>query len=152
MENIAQDYSKYYKDQLEKALEYQDFVMEKLYDVGIVLNCYSSRKYQYTKGESRSGIEIKFDDKRKKTGNLYIEYAEKSHPGNKIYVPSGIERKDNTWLYVQGDYEVIYIMAKNWLQQFKILKDTRHVITPTSKGYLFPELMAQKYATKIIKC
>ena len=100
-----EDYTTYYNKQLEKALEFQDFVADKLYNIGISLNCYSSRKYQYEKGESRSGIEIKFDDQRKKTGNLYIEYAEKSNPNNKNYVPSGIERKDNTWLYVIGDYD-----------------------------------------------
>ena len=126
--------------------------MDKLYDIGMVLNCYSSRKYQNEKGESRAGIEIKFDAKRKTTRNLYIEYAEKSHPNNKNYVPSGIERKDNTWLYVIGDYEVIYIIAKNWLQQFKSIKGVKHITTPTSKGYLFTELMAQKYAVRIIKC
>jgi len=147
-----QDYTAYYRTQLEKSLEYQDFVMEKLYDVGISLNCYSSIKYQNKKGESRAGIEIKFDDQRKRTGNLYIEYAEKSNPNNKSYVPSGIDRKDNTWLYVIGDYEVIYILSKNWLQQTKKLKDIRHVMTATSKGYLYPEVMAQKYFVKIIKC
>lgn len=149
---IEQDYNTYYHRQLEKALEYQDFVADKLYEIGIPLNCYSSKKYQYGKGESRTGIKIKFDDQRKRTGNLYIEYAEKSNPNNKIYIPSGIERKDNTWLYVIGDYDIIYILAKNWLQQIKNLKDTRHVTTPTSKGYLYMELMAQKYAIRIIKC
>lgn len=147
-----QDYTAYYRTQLEKSLEYQDFVMEKLYEIGISLNCYSSIKYQNKKGESRSGIEIKFDDQRKRTGNLYIEYAEKSNPNNKVYIPSGIERDDNTWLYVIGDYEVIYILAKSWLKQFKNSKDIRHVMTATSKGYLFPELMAKKYAANTIKC
>ena len=152
MAAIDNDYTSYYRTQLEKSLEYQDFVADKLYEVGISLNCYSSIKYQNEKGESRAGIEIKFDDQRKRTGNIYIEYAEKSNPNNKNYVPSGIERKDNTWLYVIGDYDVIYILAKNWLQQFKNLKDIRHVTTATSKGYLFPETMAIKYSNKIIKC
>ena len=65
--------------------------MEKLFEVGIILKCYSSKKYQNAKGESSAGMEIKFDDKRKNTGNLYIEYAEKSNPSNKSCIPSGIE-------------------------------------------------------------
>jgi hypothetical protein len=151
MEN-TNNYVGYYRSQLESSLEYQDFVMEKLYEVGFVLNCYSSGKYQNKKGESRSGIEVKFDDQMKKTGNIYIEYAEKSHPNNKNYVPSGIERIDNTCIVAIGDYNTIYLIAKNWLQQFKKLKDTIHVSTSTSKGYLFPRSMAQKYAIKIINC
>ena len=147
-----EDYTTYYNKQLEKALEFQDFVADKLYNIGIPLNCYSSRKSQNKKGESRAGIEIKFDNQMEKTHNLYIEYMEKSNPNNKNYIPNGIERADNTWLYVVGNYEVIYILAKNWLQQFKNLKEVRHITTPTSKGYLFPEAMAIKYSTKIIKC
>ena len=146
------DYTIYYNKQLEKALEFQDFVADKLYNIGIPLNCYSSRKYQNKKGESRAGIEIKFDNQRKKTGNLYIEFAEKSHPNNKVYVPSGIEREDSTWLYVIGDYDIIYILSKNWLQHYKNVKDVEHRTTATSKGYLFTEDMARKYADKIIKC
>ena len=152
---VAKDegYINYYKQKLEQGQEYQDFVMDKLHDsIGWSLNCYSSRKYQYEKGESRTGIEIKFDNLIKKKGNLYIEYAEKSNPNNKNYVPSGIERNDNTIIYCIGNYEVIYLIAKNWLQQFKLLKNTRHVTTATSKGYLFSEIDAKKYAIKIIKC
>lgn len=115
------------------------------------MNCYSSRKYQYEKEESRSGIEIKFDNQRKKTGNLYIEYAEKSNPNNKNYVPSGIERTDNSIIYCIGNYDIIYVFAKNWLKQFKNT-EVKHVMTKTSKGYLFPEDMAQKYTITTIKC
>lgn len=152
MANAEQDYIDYYRTQLEKSLEYQDFVMEKLYDIGISLNCYSSIRYQNEKGESRAGIEIKFDDRRKDTGNLYIEYAEKSHPNKKEYVPSGIDRRDNTWLYVQGDYEVIYVIAKTLLKNLKTVKKFKHVANATSRGYLLPDADAQKYAAIIIKC
>lgn len=81
-----------------------------------------------------------------------LEYSEKSNANNKKYIHSGIERNDNTWIYCIGDYKVIYIMSKNWLQQFKKCKDIRHITTTTSKGYLFPEVMALKYAIKIINC
>lgn len=146
-----EEYINYYNEMFEKGLEYQDFVSDKLHDIGWSLNCYSSKKYQFEKGESRSGIEIKLDNQFKRTRNLYIEYAEKSNPNNKIYVPSGIERKDNSIIYCIGNYDIIYVFAKNWLKQFKNT-EVKHVMTKTSKGYLFPEDMAQKYAIATIKC
>jgi hypothetical protein len=144
-------YNKYYQKKLEEGLEYQDFCTDKLFELGINVNVYSSKKYQFSKGESKTGIEFKLDNQFKRTGNLYIEYSEKANPNNENYICSGIERKDNTWLHIQGNYEVIYIFAKNWLQGIKKTK-VRHVTTPTSKGYLLPELLARKYAIKIIEC
>lgn len=146
------NYKEYYKLQLEKASEYQDFITDKLFDIGLCVNVYSSKKYQFSKGESKTGIEIKFDNQFKRTGNLYIEYAEKSDPKNDNYVCSGILRNDNTWIYCIGNYEIIYLFPKKWLQEIKKLKNIKHVITPTSKGFLYPEMLANKYAIKIIKC
>lgn len=144
------DYSKYYNDKLEKGLEYQDFVLDTLHErLGLVISYYSSKKYQFEKGESKSGIEIKYDMRYKDTGNLYIEYAEKK-PEKKYFVISGIERPDNTWLYVIGDHDTIYIFAKSWLQQLKNVKGLRHIQTDTSKGYLLPKDMAKKYAIKVL--
>lgn len=94
-----------YKEMLEKGLEYQDFITDMLLsEIGISLSTYSSKKYQYSVGENKQGIEIKFDDRYKETGNLYIEIKEKSNAINANYVDSGIYRSDNTWLYVIGDY------------------------------------------------
>lgn len=59
--------TEHYKECLEKGLEYQDFVAGKLIEeLGLVLSFYSSKKFQYGKGESMQGIEIKFDDRYKK--------------------------------------------------------------------------------------
>ena len=41
------------------------------------------------KGETKAGIEIKFDDKCETTGNLYIETAEKTNPNDAEFRPSG---------------------------------------------------------------
>ena len=71
----------YYRDSLEKGLEYQDYVCKLLLsELAIPLSVMSSRKYQLSVGENLQGIEIKFDDKLKQTGNIYIEISEKSHP------------------------------------------------------------------------
>ncbi len=80
----------------------------------------------------------------KDTGNLYIEIAEKSRPDMPRYTPSGIYRKDNTFLYLVGDKEQAFLFAK---EQLKILyenkttwssKGIRERETPTSRGFTFP--------------
>lgn len=152
MADIKQYQPTYYQEQLQRGLEYQDFVTDKLFELGISLNCYSSQKYQNEKGENKTGIEIKLDNKMKQTGNLFIEYAEKRNKENEFYIPSGIERNDNTWLYAIGDYDTIYIIDKRVLQDLKTSQDVTHVTTSTSKGYLLTENMARKYSAKIIHC
>ena len=62
-----------YAQCLEKGLKYQDFVTDVLIsELGISLSTYNSTKYQYEKGENKQGFEIKFDDKYKTTGNIYV--------------------------------------------------------------------------------
>lgn len=147
----VENYVQYRKDKTEEGLQFQDFATDILKSYGINLNCYSSRKYQFTKGESSSGIECKLDNMLSKTGNLYIEYAEKG-PKSVVYKPSGIERDDNTWLYVIGNYDVIFLIPKKYLIQWKTsLKTLKHIETPTSKGYLLPIFYAEKYAAHVIQ-
>ena len=142
----------YYVEKLGQGLEYQDFVMEKLYENGIPLISYSSKKYQVLKGENKAGIEIKNDQKFRTTGNFYIETDEKSNCNNKEYYPSGVFREDNTWLYILGDYEEIYVFSKKQLQLSYGNKSYKRVTTPTSKGFLLPlDKAINGLAIKIIK-
>jgi len=147
-------YNDYYKEQLQKGLEYQDFVAEKLYSIGLPLFNYSSKKYQVELGENKLGVEIKHDMKFEETGNFWIEISEKSHPDRKEYFKSGINRADNTWLYVIGNYNEIFIFSKQFLlklheaNRYKIIENK----SKTSCGFLFPREDAEKYAAKIIKC
>lgn len=150
--------NEYYKQKLEQGLTYQDFVVEQLYNIGLPIISYSSKKYQHLIGENKCGFEIKYDDRMKISGNIYIEIAEKSNPANKEYYPSGIYRNDNTWLYIIGDYDIIFIFSKKHLrniyenQQYKKFGG-REVEIPTSKGFLIPVKYAEeKLAIKIIKC
>lgn len=145
--------SNYYQSNLEAGREYQDFVLDQFLKIGMPIVGYSSYKYQKEKGETAAGIEIKYDKKFKETRNLYIEYGEKD-PGSKEYFQSGILREDNTWLYAIGDYKTIFIFPKNYLEMFKSASNLklRHVKTDTSEGYLLPELVALRYAIKVIKC
>ena len=143
--------TEYYKNMLEKGLEYQDYVTEVLIkELGISLSSYSSKSYQQTKGENKQGFEIKFDDRYKETGNIYIEVEEKSDPNNLYFVKSGIYRNDNTWLYLIGNYDEIFIFSKNHLQLMHRAANYRIVETKTSKGFLVPKKDAKKYCVKFL--
>ena len=142
----------YYKEKLEQGLTYQDFVVEKLYEIGLPLISYSSKKYQALIGENKIGIEIKNDDKFAETGNFYIETAEKSDANNLNWIPSGICRNDNSWLYILGNYNEIYIFSKKQLILIHKTGKYREVEIPTSKGYLLPMDKAEKYWIKKIVC
>lgn len=156
------NYRDYTREKRNEGDGYEDFVIDELYKIGLPIVGYKSKAYQYLVGENRIGFEIKFDERLKKTGNLYIEIAEKSHPDNKDYVPSGIYRKDNSWLWAIGNREYIYIFGKNILNLLHTPKRYQEVEnkTKTSKGFLLPteksKLLhkgdAEKYALKIIIC
>lgn len=143
-------YADYYDEMLEIALEFQDFVSEALYASGFPIGCYSSRKWQQDKGESRAGVEIKFDRIFHRSGRLWIETSEKADPANGHYVPSGIYRNDNSWLYVIGDYSAIWILPKNILRLlFESLRYQEiQNNTATSTGFFLPVGDADKYAVK----
>ena len=129
----------YYDTQLACAHEYQDWVCREFARrLCLVLSPTCSRKYQYEAGETWQGAEIKFDKNFHKTGNLFLEVAEKTHPDNPQYVPSGIFRQDNTWLYVIGDYRTVFIFDKKWLQRVHQSRkvETFAIGRGTSKGFL----------------
>lgn len=143
----------YYKEKLQQGLEYQDFITSILAkELAIPLSTFNSKQYQYNCGENMQGVEIKFDDMYKKTGNLYIEIAEKTNANNISFVSSGIFRNDNTWLYVIGDYSTIYIFGKNILQRVYNANIHKRVEIATSKGFLINKEFAEKWALKIITC
>ena len=138
----------YYKQQLEIGLRFQDVVTKELYQRGIVIVGYSSRYFQNNEGENMLGAEIKRDAIFRKTGNLYIEVAEKTHPDNATYINSGIHREDNSWLFVIGDEQTIYIFSTKYLVMLQSRYKT--VETPTSRGFLMPLVEAEKYCIRKI--
>jgi len=139
----------YYSSKLQEGLEFQDTVTKELYLRGIVVIGYSSQKYQNGEGENLLGAEIKRDGKFRETGNLYIEVDEKSHPDKKNYTPSGIHRKDNSWLFVIGDEKTIYIFSTKYLRMLE--SRYFHVEKPTSHGFLMPLDEAEKYCIRKIE-
>jgi hypothetical protein len=146
-----QPYNTYYAEKLEKGLEFEDFVSSLFFEMGIAFVRYSSRRYQFEHGENSAGIEIKFDDRLKETGNLYIEVAEKSHPGNAHFIASGIYRMDNGWLYAIGNYKVVYVFLTRHLRWMYERGQLTKKETSTSQGFLLPERLARKYAARVLK-
>jgi len=143
------NYKVYYNEKLQEGLEYQDFITDLLInELGISLSSYSSKKFQNSIGENRQGFEIKFDNRMIDTGNIYIEVKEKSNPDNANYVDSGIFRNDNTWLYLIGNYESVYIFGKKHLILMHEKNTYKQVTTSTSIGFLLPVTDAEKYCLK----
>lgn len=147
-------YDKYYAAKLEGAKLYQDFVVDAAWDLlGLAIVQYSSQAYQNAIGESRTGVEIKHDEKFADTGNLWIEVSEKANPKNGHYVDSGIYRTDNTWLYCIGDYDNIFLFSKTLLRslhrsgRWPVIENR----TKTSNGFLLTAIEAERYAAAILR-
>ena len=138
----------YYGDKLRQGVEFQDVVTAALYQRGIVIVGYASRRFQIERGENLLGAEIKRDGMFRQTGNLYIETAEKAHPDNPAYVPAGIRRDDNSWLYVIGDEIAVYVFSVKYLR--KMQGRYRQVTTHTSTGFLMPVCDAETYCLRRI--
>jgi len=137
------------KEELEESAKFQDYVSDLLYDIGIPINLYTSFKYQIEKGESRAGVEIKYDKQLEKTGNIYIEIAER-HSINEPFVASGIMRKDNTIFYAIGNYEHVRLFSKKQLQILARSKEFKRVQTDTSMGVLMPIEYVEKHSGIVI--
>ncbi len=165
-----EQYQAYRKNKIETGLIYQDFVVDLAWQtIGLAIVQYSSQTYQRTVGESRTGVEIKHDEQFARSGNLYIELAEKALPRPGPYFPSGIYRDDNTWLYVIGDYNTVFIFAKTLLRQlhaclgvrscFDVLQRDGNTIkvaglenkTKTSVGFLINKDRAESHACVILQ-
>ena len=84
---------------------------------------------------------------------MFVEIAEKTNSSNQNFIASGIYRNDRTWLYIIGNYEIIYIFSKKRLRELH--KENKYKVFEigqgTSKGFLLPENDIEKYVEKIIK-
>jgi hypothetical protein len=147
MGKLRENYEDKHKEKLEQGLQFQDFVSELLYKEGFPVVSYVSSLYQRKRGENIIGVEIKFDSRFREGGSLYIETAEKPHPMRQSCYPSGIYRKGNIWLYAIGDYSMVYLFPKKYLQLIR--KRYKEITMATSKGFLLLKADADKYAIRI---
>jgi len=150
----------YFEKKLQKGEEFQNYV-ENLFkeEYDLDLEPFTSPEGQYERGENKKGVEIKYDMMCKKTGNLYIEYAEKSSAGNIKYVNSGILKKDNSKYFLIGNYDRFWIFPKKILvdtyinekEKDRKNRDFRFIKKKTSKGFLLPIKKAEKKTISISK-
>lgn len=136
----------------ECGLEFQDFVCMTLARESIILQNLGSKLYQIQTGENLQGFEVKLDERCTDTGRLSIEVAEKSRRDVPRWTPSGIMRDDNTWLYIQGNYHVLYVFARNWLVRY--LNEKRPEVTDfngTLRRFFLPLSVAETMAARVIR-
>jgi hypothetical protein len=158
MNNLYQGNSTH-SNTLEIGHEFQDFIIEKLItELGISISIYQSKKYQYQKGESLQGVEIKYDSRS--TGDctykeckpsycVGIEVAEKTKASNSRWSRSGIYRLDNSWLYIVGNYDCAWVFGKKHLILMHNKNAYREIATlPTITTMLLPIVDADKYCLK----
>ena len=146
--------SDYYIKNLMLSHKFETFIDHKFLNEGIDIGLYYSKEGQYDKGESELGIEIKYDMRSLETGNLYIEYSEKSNPDNETWVKSGIFKKDNTKYFITGTEEKFWVLDKEDLKDLydKINQNNckhngcqlKKAKQGTSLGFIIPKRVADE--------
>jgi hypothetical protein len=130
-----------YQPNLEAAREFEDYVSDVLNDrLGLVVYVYRSRRYQSSKGESRCGLEIKFDRKFRDTGNLFIETAERWSE-DVAMKPAGIY--GSNWLYAIGDYTTFWVFGTAILRLHQEACEAKK--TDTAEGFVLALDKADKW-------
>ncbi len=136
-----------YERDLRRGQEFQDHVVELFArELFIPLSCFSHPKKQDEMGENLQGIEIKFDDRLRETGNLFIEYRERSGPTSEWH-DSGILGRPHVWGFAIGDYQRVFFFSVRLLVNLKNTGKYKDVSGSTARGYILPQADAEKYAT-----
>lgn len=133
---------------LELGIQYQDFCQNVLQQYGLHFVCFTSKYDQFNIGESPQGVEVKLDQLCTTTRRLSIETHEKSKASVQKWRDSGIYRYDNTWCYVQGNYDVIFVFSVKhlrWQEQYGGHKTHE---TQTIRAFYLPFSLA--YATAFL--
>ena len=138
---------KEYNKLLQDSEEFQDYLTIELIKYGIILMNFSSWKYQL-QGEGYTKYEIKLDNNMNKTGNLYIETAERKDR-NSNWIKSGINRDDGSLHYLIGDYKKVYIFQKKILKTLCSDVLLQRVSTTTSQGILVSTEQAKHFSIVI---
>jgi len=150
-----------HKDSMEVGHMFQDFIIEQfIIKYGIAISIYSSKHYQFKKGESRQGFEVKYDArstgdsthvKCTPTNNVAIELYEKTNAFNKEWVKSGILREDNTMFYIIGNYHKAWWIEKRILQE--VYKTNKYPVLETKdtlKSLLIPIEMMDNFSIDVL--
>ena len=132
--------SKHHDIKREQSERYQDFAKRLwLHTKKEELEFYETQEEQYTIGESVQGVEVKYDIRSYKTGNLYIEDSRVKIQGYS-FSSFWYLSKDNTVTWLIGTYHYAYIIPKSLLIAYhKKMQPKEFVISlGTSRGFLIP--------------
>lgn len=146
--------SAYYIGQLTDSHKFEVYVGERFLSHGYDIGFFYGKEQQYRKGETRAGIEIKYDKMLTKTGNLYIEYQERLN-SRQMWVNSGILKEDETKFYLIGNMHEFYILPRERLCSYydrlvrqheripgmRTVRETKH---QTSKGFVLQRSIARR--------
>ena len=96
-------------------------------------------KLQVFRGENLQGMEIKLDERSTdpKCNHLSIEIGEKHSKKQLRYSKSGIFTRDNSWLYIQGNYREFWVFSKYQLvKYFNKHKPKVHILPKLMRFFL----------------
>lgn len=130
---------------------FQDWCQIKLLEIGILFQCFTSRRWQYQVGESTC-VEAKLDSPCLRTQRLSIEFQERKSV-IQPWVNSGILRSP-TWLYAQGiPDQVVFVFATDRLKELHASNRYEYheapKFKPTMRGFFLPFSDARQAALKI---
>ncbi len=114
--------------------------------MGVELGIYQTREEQYEKGESRAGVEIKYDMEMARTKNVYIETAEKARPRSGSYHPAGIYANPRMEHLAIGNMDFWFVFRTEQLRGLHRSNTFRPVTKPTSEGFLVEMVPAELYS------
>lgn len=121
-----------------EGLEFQDYMMRRLLEIGILVQVNTSAAYQLSVGESPQQVEIKLDNRCSDTGRLSIEVAERSKAFGP-WVASGIYAKPGSFFYVQGNHTVAYVFETRAIQEYHQVRERgRYEEMPTIRKFYLP--------------
>lgn len=98
---------------IKDGMEFQDFVTDQLFNIGIIIQNYCSTRYQLDYGENKQAVEIKLDNRCTDTKRLSIEISEKTRVDGD-WVKSGIYTQKSLF-YVQGNFNIIFLFSTKFL-------------------------------------
>ncbi len=98
------------------------------------------------RGENPQGVEIKLDERFRQTGNLFIEYEERSNLASAWHNAGIVEPGRHVWALAIGDYESVYVFGIRPLCYLFAEGGHKYVETATSKGFLLPLADAERHA------
>lgn len=133
---------------IQQGLEFQDFVMETLWsEYGLIIQNYTSKKYQLSKGENVQGFEIKLDNWCTQTHRLSIEVAERTAI-DRPWVDSGIYAGKSIF-YIHGNLKCFWLFLTSFLQRLHRTGRYETKTEATIKAFYLPEADAGKYGVQV---